>query len=427
MNHLENHPEEFRNEHAARRFRHRAPSAFFVWLSVVCAVCAVCALCGACVAPRPTAPPVESAAAPALDAPMARRLDQVVQQALHRTGVPGVIVGVWSPRGSYVRTFGVADTSTGAPMRPDLFMRIGSETKTFTVTALLQLVDQRRVALDDPISKYLPGVPDGDRITLRELARMQSGLFNYSDDDRFARRLFADPLRPYTPAQLLALSFSHPPAFPPGRGWQYSNTNAVLLGLVVERVSGRPLSDYLREHVFAPLGLRGTSLPSTNAYPQPHPQGYTQTPEGQAVVATDWNPSWGWAAGSAISDLADLHTWAPALATGRLLTPLTQAQRLQTVSPPGFRSDAGYGLGLFRVAGWIGHNGSMPGYQALAVHLPSAKTTMVVLLNTDDPADGEEPSSVFAAAITRIITPRHVFLLRPAPPAGTAPPAEPTR
>ncbi|HMZ14946.1 MAG TPA: serine hydrolase domain-containing protein, partial [Mycobacterium sp.] len=115
----------------------------------------------------------------------AAELDTAITAAMQATGVPGVIVGVWSPRGDYVRAFGVADTATGAPMQTDFYSRIGSETKTFTITAVLQLADQRRIGLDDPIGRYLDGVPGGDAITVRQLAGMRSGLANYTETQGF--------------------------------------------------------------------------------------------------------------------------------------------------------------------------------------------------------------------------------------------------
>jgi D-alanyl-D-alanine carboxypeptidase len=342
------------------------------------------------------------------------RLDSAISATLRQTGVPGAIVGVWGPHCRYEQAFGVADKSTGAPMRTHFYSRIGSETKTFTATGVLQLVDDGKVGLDDPISKYVPGVPEGDRITLRELLRMQSGLFNYSADEGFQRALFTDPNRPFTPQQLLNYAFVHPLVFPPGQGFLYCNTNYILLGLVIEKVSGLPLNQYLEKRVFQPLGLEHTFFPTDNAFPQPHAQGYTQqTLDGSEAVATDWDPSWGWAAGAMISTLDDLRTWARALATGTLLKPDTQAQRLQTVSPPGFAPNVGYGLGIFNAEGWIGHNGSLPGYQSLTLYLPQEKSTLVVLLNSDEPSPGiAEPSSAFGTAITQIISPDHVFQLQ---------------
>ncbi len=348
------------------------------------------------------------------------RLDQAIADTLSQTGAPGALVGLWGPHCRYEKAFGVADKTTGVPMRTDFYSRIGSETKTFTATGILQLVDDGKVGLDDPIAKYVPGVPGGDQITLRELARMQSGLFNYSADEDFVRALQSDPHRPWTPQQLLDVAFAHPPVFPPGQGWQYNNTNYVLLGLVIEKVSGLPLDEFIQRRIIEPLGLEHTSFPTDNAFPEPHAQGYTrQTPDGSETTATDWDPSWGWAAGAMISTLEDLRTWARAVATGTLLEPATQGQRLQTVTPPGSNPDTGYGLGIFDAEGWIGHNGSLPGYESLTLYLPPQKMTLVVLLNTDEPAPGvPEPSSAFGTAITRIISPGHVFDLSAPAPAG---------
>ncbi|MFE6494531.1 serine hydrolase domain-containing protein [Streptomyces sp. NPDC057748] len=271
---------------------------------------------------------------PPLTPAVAKKLDQAVQQVMRDARVPGVSVGLWVPgKGSYVRAFGVADKSSGAPMSAGLNMRVGSVTKTFTVTALLTLVDQGKVG-----------------------------------------------------------------------------------GLVVEKASGRPLADYLERNVFEPAGMNHTFLPRTAAFPAPHAQGYTdQTATGRTGNATYWNPSWAWAAGGAISDQRDLRTWARVLATGTLLSPATQAERLKTA--PSNLPDTGYGLGIFDAHGWIGHNGSLPGYEALAIYLPEAKATLVVLLNTDTDHRGSEPSTLFGEAITRVVTPQHVYSL-PAQPAA---------
>jgi D-alanyl-D-alanine carboxypeptidase len=345
-----------------------------------------------------------------LDAATTHRLDAAITDAMNTASVPGAIVGIWAPQGHYIRTFGVADKATGAPMQTDFYSRIGSETKTFTVTAVLQLADQGRVGLDDPIARYVDGVPSGDAITLRELARMQSGLYNYSESPAFQQALAADPYRNFTPQELLGWAFAQPAVFPPGQGFQYSNTNTTLLGLVVEKVSGQSLPDYIHDHIVVPLGMSHTSFPTTNAFPDPHAQGYTNA-LGTDTTATDWNPSWGWAAGAMISTLDDLHIWAPALATGKLLSPGMQVQRLQTVGAPGKPPQDGYGLGIFSLGGWTGHNGSLPGYQTVAVYLPQQQTTMVILTNTDDAYHGGEPSTMLANAITKIISPDHVYTL----------------
>jgi D-alanyl-D-alanine carboxypeptidase len=366
--------------------------------------------------PSPTAPPVSTSADPAkpMSDAVAQRLDTAVNQAMTAVNVPGAIIGVWGPDGSYVRAFGVADKASGAPMKTDFYHRIGSQTKTFTATGVLQLADQGKVGLDDPIAKYIDGVPQGDKITLRQLLRMQSGLFNYSESPAFQQAMFADPRHPFTPQELLGFAFAEPNVFPPGEGFLYCNTNYILLGLVVEKVSGQPLHDYVRDHILTPLGMSHTSFPTTNAFPEPHAQGYTvQTADGKETTATDWDPSWGWAAGAMISTLDDMHIWAPALATGKLLTPEMQAQRLQTVGAPGLPPQDGYGLGIFNLGGWIGHNGSLPGYQTVAVYLPQTQTTMVILINTDIEHQGSEPSTALATAITKELTPDHIYTLSP--------------
>ncbi|MFF3614321.1 serine hydrolase domain-containing protein [Streptomyces sp. NPDC002580] len=345
----------------------------------------------------------------ALSPRLTARLDKAVEDVRRQAHIPGVIVGLWMPgKGDYVRATGVANTATRAPMDVRSFVRIGSETKTFTVTALLKLVDDHRIGLDDPISKYVRGVPDGRHITLRQLAGMRSGLFPYTSDADFEHDLLSDPQRTFTPRELLAYGFKHPNTFAPGAEFQYSNTNLILLGLVIEKVSGHPLADFIHQQVLRPAHLRRTLFPRGNEFPDPHPHGYTdQTLNGGIADATYWNPSWAWAAGAMISNLHDLRRWAKIVATGTLLSPRTQAQRLRTL-PTGFPGTT-YGLGIFDANGWIGHNGSLPGYETVTVYLPSEKATLVLMINTDATSGGQEPSTLLARAITQIVTPDHVY------------------
>ncbi|MFG3514287.1 serine hydrolase domain-containing protein [Streptomyces bobili] len=343
------------------------------------------------------------------------RLDKAVEDVRRQAGIPGLVVGLWMPgKGNYVRATGVADTATRRPMTTDQYIRIGSETKTFTVTALLKLVDDRQIRLDDPISAYVRGVPGGDRITLRHLAEMRSGLFPYSADPDFVHDLLSDPSRSFTPRQVLAYGFKHANTFEPGQEFQYSNSNLILLGLVIEKVSGQRLADFIDRQVLRPARLHHTLFPKGAEFPEPHPRGYTdQTLNGEVADATDWNPSWAWAAGAMISDLHDLRRWARIVATGTLLSPRTQAERLKTL-PTGYPGTS-YGLGIFKSGGWIGHNGSIPGYESVTVYLPSRKATLVLMLNTDRMYEGKEPSSLVARAITEIVTPDNVYD-RPVPP-----------
>ncbi|MFE3767024.1 serine hydrolase domain-containing protein [Streptomyces sp. NPDC059104] len=394
----------------------RAPRTRRAAAPTACAAALLLALAGTGTAPAAPAPvaPV-TATAPARDAfdpATVHRLDAAIDAVMKKTGLPGVTVGLWIPgRGAYVKAFGVSDTGTRAPMKTDVYTRIGSVTKTFTVTGVLQLVDRGRVGLDDPISTYVDGVPGGEHITVRQLAGMRSGLYDYTEDPKFLDALRADPHRSFTPREVLGYAFAHPPNFAPDAKWQYSNTNTVLLGLLVEKVSGQPLAGYLREHVLDPLKLSATALPSGSEFPEPHARGYTDFGPGGAVTdATDWNPSWGWAAGAMTSDLADLRAWVPALVGGKLLDPATQAQRMR-LRPTGV-PDVSYGLGIAAFSGWVGHNGELPGYETIAVGLPGNKGalrgTLVVLVNSDIDKGGSLSGQV-ARAVTKIVTPEHVW------------------
>jgi D-alanyl-D-alanine carboxypeptidase len=344
-----------------------------------------------------------------LDPALTAKLDRTIEDVRKQAGIPGAVVGLWMPgKGSYVHASGVGNTVTGEPMSADTRIRIGSETKTFTVTALLQLVDDKRVKLDDPISAYVPGVRNGDRITLRQLAGMRSGLFPYTADADFVHDLLSDPYRSFTPRGVLAYGMKHKNTFKPGAEFQYSNSNLVLLGLVIEKVTGQSLDRVIHERVLRPAHLHNTLFPTGSEFPEPHAHGYTdQTLSGETEDATDWNPSWAWAAGAMISDLHDLRRWAKIVATGELLSPATQAQRLKT-QPTGFPG-LSYGLGIFDADGWIGHNGSLPGYETVTVYLPAQKATMVIMINTDSLSGGQEPSTLLARAVTRIATPDHVY------------------
>lgn len=344
-----------------------------------------------------------------MDSAITGQLDSIIDAAVNSTGIPGAMVGIWGPDGNYVKVAGVADTATKAPMETDFYHRIGSVTKTFTVTALLQLVDEGKFGLDDPISQYVDGVMEGDAISLRHLAGMRSGLVDYTTSEQFVMEYLSDPRRAFTPEELVGYVKDLPLQLRPGTTVNYSNTNTVLLGMVIEKVSGSRLSDVIDTKIATPLGMEHTSFPMTNAFPTPHAQGYTnQTLDESVTAATDWNPSWGGAAGAMISSLDDMRIWVPALAKGDLLTDDTQKQRLQTVNLSEGDDSSGYGLGLFNSGGWIGHNGSLPGYKTVSVYLPEKDTTLVVFINTD--IDGEtDLTSALMVPITKLISPNNVY------------------
>ncbi|MCX4683648.1 beta-lactamase family protein [Kitasatospora purpeofusca] len=304
----------------------------------------------------------------------ARALDAVVRGMVDPGGASATLARV-SERGRTVwkGAAGTADFTTGAPVDPDGLFRIGSVTKTFVSTVVLQLVAEGRLRLDDPVEKLLPGaVPNGRNITLRQLLNHTSGLFNYTEDDLFDHE--SDPARlqqwletgrftRYTPQQLIAVANAHPPYFEPGQGAHYSNTNYVVVGQIVERVTGHSWQQEVDRRIVRRLGLTRTFMPDhSTTIPGPHAHGYYDLPSGPADV-TEVDPSMAGAAGAGISTTADLTTFVTALIGGRLL-PRPQLAEMMAVTPQSGQ-DA-YGLGLQRVSTpcgpvW-GHAGGIPGY-----------------------------------------------------------------
>lgn len=321
---------------------------------------------------------------------------------------PGVIVGIWVPgKGTFVAARGTDDQETGAPMSLDDHLRIGSVTKTFTVTVLLQLADKKLLRLDDPVGKYLSYVPNGRRITLRMLANMTAGLFNYTDDPRFEKAVYKDPKRVWAPRELARLGLSHDRYFAPGKGWHYSNTNTVLLGLVIERILKEPPGEFFKIYSFQPLGLANTVWPASTALPSPYAHGITSV-DGKVIDATHWSPTISFTAGQLVSTLADMKTWAKACATGAQISAELQKQRLDWVKLPPLTPEHTYGLGITYNHGWLGHNGSIYGYNSEVDYLPSQDATIVLLVNSDIPADRIAPVAALFHALTQIVTPDNV-------------------
>jgi D-alanyl-D-alanine carboxypeptidase len=322
-------------------------------------------------------------------------LNAALEQSFSESGAPGVVAAVQTPDYTWVRALGVADRTSEEPMTPDVYHRIGSVTKPFTISLLLQAVDEGLLSLDDTIDRYVEGVPNGDKITLRQMANMTSGLATYSDTKGFDGDPGADPYKVWEPEELAQIGIADSPAFDPGTEFQYSNTNTVLLGLVLEQVTGESIGELYRERIIEPLGLKDTSFPDTSdtSLPEPHAQGYTL--QGQSdrepVNATDWNTSWTWTAGEMISTVGDLLAYGRALGTGKgLLSPAQQDERIDSLvsdvpplNQPPFKGDFGYGLGLTKEHEWIGHGGEMPGYNTSLFYHPELDAVMVVEVNSD--------------------------------------------
>jgi D-alanyl-D-alanine carboxypeptidase len=355
-------------------------------------------------------------------------IDDAVEGVLAETTTPGAVVLLRQGDIEYRAAYGTREYGGGDSVTDDDHFRIGSNTKTMTGTVILQLVDEGEVALDDPVSNYVPGVPNGENITITQLLNMRSGLHNYSELIPFNRILDDDPHKVWQPEELVAMGLAEEPYFPPGDGFHYSNTNTVLLGMIIEEVTGNSAADEFRTRIFEPLGLDETVLPALDdpSIPAPHPRGYLWgTNESTAVDpalseddqeaalageiepndVTDHNPSWGWTAGAAISTAGDLATYVEAMIGGGLLSTELQAVRLDSLQPVDSDNpqSAQYGLALAGLGPLLGHDGSLPGFQSVMGHDPETGLTMIVLTNLQAAPDGEQTANLIAQTLVPVL------------------------
>ena len=339
-------------------------------------------------APAPSAEsasPTEAALTPELEDGLQKALDQVRKEF----DAPGIQAGVWTADGKWIGSSGVAKVGTDQPITPADHTRIGSITKTMTATVILQLIDEGKLSFDDVLDKYVPGMPNGDTATIKNLLEMQTGIPTYTGDTSVIKTYADDPTTAFTPQELVDSVKKLPPMFAPGTQFFYSNTNYVLLGMVIEKVTGKSIPDTFTERLFTPLGMSDTSVPGTSTdLPEPYLSGISEqaNPLGKVKNATNWNPSIASTAGEVISTLEDLHIWGEALATGKeILSPEIQKQRVESVNttvPPN-TPERSYGMGIVNTAGWLGHTGEIPGYNTVVNHQPETGTTIVVMVNSD--------------------------------------------
>jgi len=300
--------------------------------------------------------------------------------AIQRTGTVAVVAQSTGPDGRRYATTGVSDTATGRAARATDKFRIASSTKAFVATVMLQLVGEGRVSLDDSVEHWLPGVVDGNgndgnTITVRQLLNHTSGLFNYTADFPAIASVAgfeADRYTTWTPAQLVGIAMRHAPDFAPGTQWEYSNTNYILAGMIIQKATGHTWQQEVTRRVIRPLGLRDTSAPDTSArIPGQHLHGYSDFGgSGPTIDVTELNPTAAGSAGAMISTTNDLTRFFSALLGGRLLRPAQLAEMKTTVRAasldpvwPGAR----YGLGLMEIplacgGVYYSHAGDLMGY-----------------------------------------------------------------
>ena len=298
---------------------------------------------------------------------------------------PGMIISITKgDKVIYEKSKGLANIDTKAPMFTDLRFRIGSLTKTFTCTVILQLVDEKKLTLDESIEKYFPNLPNAKNITIRMLGDMTSGLYNYSEAKEFDDSMQAYPKKLWKPEELVEVSVRNGTYFEPGKGWHYSNTNTTLLGMIIEKITGNSLPGEIKSRITDKLGMKNTDFPDVPEIWGSHPEGYGED-DGTWVyplvdVTTKYNPSWGWAAGAMVSTIEDLKIYLKALAEGTMISKELMAERMK----PGLERDGlKYCFGMFILGDmYIGHNGSYPGFHNISVHSPKTGITAIIFYNT---------------------------------------------
>lgn len=329
----------------------------------------------------------------------AARITDIAEQAMNQHGLRAIIVRVVVD-GRVIVTLARGESMTGIPATPDMHFRNGAVAFAYLATVALQLADEKRISLDDKLANYLPDLPHADRITLRMLLSMTSGYADYVQDTKFQSDFYANPFRHWTPEQLIEIGVSKPLLFEPGTNWGYAHTGYVIMGRVIEKVTGKPLGEVMEEKIFVPLGLRDTRATVTAEIQEPVLHAFSSERRVLLGVAPDarfyeettyWNPSWTTAAGDIqTSNIYDLITTAVAVGTGTLLSPESyQAMVGPTLVGFGEKTPGcptcrpldekfHYGLGVFLAGDWILQSPLFGGYAATEGYLPSKRIAIAV-------------------------------------------------
>ncbi len=358
------------------------------------------------------ASPGAAANAPSLRDPAVQRaIAGVVQKnrAIYggREPVPGVLVGVWDAHGhSYVRGFGYADLAKKRPLVVADRFRVGSNTKTFVASVILQLVREGKMSLDDPISRFNIGVavPNAKNITVRQILDMRSGLYEAYNTPQIEKMSNLPSSTVFNPRQVIKWAVAQKPYFAPGKGYHYSNTGYLIAGLIIEAVTHDTLAHQIQTRLLAPYGMRHTIVPSTQAIPTPFAHGYgLNAKKGWQDVSDSVPVSLMGAAGDMISDATDMHRW------------IKRFVNAQTGEPAGFSATAqckqfegnlGFGIGLACAGdGWYGYTGGLPGYNTAEYYSPKTGMTILVWVDVQAPKPGPGAANAMFRAIAGIVDP----------------------
>ncbi len=318
------------------------------------------------------------------DAAVLAAINGLIDSQMSAGKIPGAIVGIWEDGyETQLIAKGMADASAGRVALVTDRFRIASNTKMFTAMALLILADAKKIGLDDKVSKYINDLPHTGMITIRQLANHTSGYYDYSNDPAFVATAGADMLRKWSPRELMDFIKTKPLDFTPGSSYHYSNTNYVMMGLVIETVTGMSWESYITSKIISPLLMTETECPSGYAISGSHLKGYNfdNGVTGEIVV----DPSWGWAAGGIISTVSDMKKWLDALAGHSLISSAMFAEQLKRVPDPDSGGTMEYGFGVMMIwSQFIGHTGVIPGYNSAAFISLDGQKAVVVVFNNEE-------------------------------------------
>ena len=338
-------------------------------------------------APQPSATTTGDAAVTLTDETRAT-LQKLFDDGVAASGMPGAAAYVRIGDKEWTAVAGVSDLATQEPFDPADHVRIASNTKPFVATVVLQLEDEGALSLDDVLETYVPGIPNGDSITIRDLLQMSSGIWDLTSDDALMAQWADDLTMPRTVDESIALMRENPSRFEPGSKVVYTDSNYILLGRIAELVTGTSLAELVQSKILDALGLKETRFPTPDQadLPVPAAQGYRPPGEqlgslDELISVGDINPEVAWGAGNMSSTLGDLAIWADALADGTLLSPELQAERIAARQFDGQTIEFGYGLGIIRLGDFLGHDGAIVGHSSAVFRLPADDATFVIVGN----------------------------------------------
>ncbi|MGE5413705.1 MAG: serine hydrolase [Syntrophomonadaceae bacterium] len=313
-------------------------------------------------------------------------IDRTFAEAYPPTGPGAAVLVVQDGRPVLRKGYGMAELELGVPIAPDMVFRVGSVTKEFTAACILRLAEEGRLALDDPVSKYLPDFPTGGRpVTLEELLTHTSGLRSYTDMPSWQRRMRED----WTLAELEASFSGEPFDFEPGTRWHYDNSGYVLLGAVIERVAGKPYAEVVEDLIFRPLGMKDTRYGSDVPIVPRRVAGYQKSAQG-VINAPFISMTQPYAAGGLVSTVDDLARWHAALDAGGILSAESRRRMWTPVRlPDGTDTRYGYGWIVWSLDGRpvVEHGGGINGFVTANLRLPEDGIYVAVLSNCAGCAD----------------------------------------